>query len=1318
MKNTLCNILLQLIICIMGANSMYAVNSYNFTQIGLQQGMPSYVNYVYEESNGIVWLDTSNGVIRYDGKELKYYNIPIVGSAFSYKRIQQIIEDKNRQLWFLTVSGLVRYSKENDDFTPCYSSDGQLIVAGAVCEMEDGLLFGAADKLYKYSYASEQIDKFAELHYNDDFFIHRMKFWNSHTLICSNRKKDIVLFDIDKREVLPTFSLKTNYFADLCIDDEGCLWITDYNNGLKRFSQEGKLVAHYTTQNSSLSSDLVQCITLINGRIWAGTDGGGINIINPVDGSIQVLEHESGNIHTLPVNTILHIHGSEKGNNIWLGTTRGGLINVRESNMITFSSVALGNNKGLSENTVLSLYQEPDSHFIWIGTDGGGINRLDEEQNEILHYPTTWGDKVVSICGYSSTELLVSIFSKGFFLFNKYTGAKRAFVLTQDKLSEYIRYSRLSANLYNETEDAILLLTNPVTRYYISTGKTEEVSNSTPDIPQGMLCSVGCDSLYSYFHNTQNLYRIPKGGKLLQCIFHSDTTYLINSVSLDTKGTFWITGSEGLFSFQKGKLTHIESSLFKDAKSVLCDENSCVWIGAGQDLFAYHPEERKFMLYGESDGLLKNEYLQKPKLLSNARRVYMGGVNGLLCISAAADELRLDDEKEADVVLLDFSAGGENLMGRVKNGKISLPWNCRNIRLRFLVEGDDILRPRLFHYTLDNRPENAITSYDTELNIPSLASGTYPIRVSYTKKDGGWASSREVLTLVILPPWYKSWWFTTLMIVVCLLLIYWAIMSALRKKDNRIKWMLKEHEQAIYEVKVRFLINISHELRTPLTLIYAPLKKIIDSIQPTDHYFKQLTVAFKQAQRMKDLISMVLDARKMEMTMTKLDIQSYDLNRWIEEVCANFAGDENDINQIELQLDEKIGRVSFDKEKCIVILSNLLMNAIKHSPAQSSVRVKTELTEDGQYIRISVSDQGIGLKNVDPDKLFVRFYQGDSEQGGSGIGLSYSKILVELHKGKIGAYNNPDKGATFYFELPLSQTITRDIPKNNAYLNELLSSQSSIDIAMPDKDKISSVHLKDYVILVVDDNTALVDYLADDLKDLFKRVLVAYDGEQAYKIACEESPDIIISDVMMPVMNGYELCKAVKENIAVSHIPFILLTARNDEDSRQYGYMLGADSYLEKPFEMKELLAKVVNKLYNRVQTRRHYQQVGEQPVLGENDLTKKDTLFMDKLNQIIVDNLDNTELDIPFLCKQIGMSRASLYNKLKAITDMGANDYINKIRIEQAMKLIAEGNFNFTEISEKVGFASARYFSTSFKQYTGKTPTQYKKETDSKHSV
>ncbi|WP_299235246.1 response regulator [uncultured Bacteroides sp.] len=1310
MKNTLQYILSIIILSILFCDTLNARNSYSFIQIGLKQGMPSYVNYVFEESNGVVWLDTSDGIIRYDGLELKKYFIPSLESEVSNRRIFQIVEDKNKQLWFLSTNGILIYSKEKDDFIPYYLNDGKSIVAGAVCEIEDGLLFGVNNKLYKYSYETKSTKIFSELGNEIDFSIKRMVFWDNNTIVCSNRNNKVVLYDIEKDELKQNIFLESNNYSDLCIDNKGFLWITDYNNGVKKIARDGSLVAQYTSQNSNLSSDLILCMTLINDMIWIGTDGGGVNIINPENGNIQVLKHESGNIHTLPVNTILNIHGSRKGNNIWLATTRGGLINARLSYMITYSSVALGNNNGLSENTVLTLYQEPDSEYIWIGTDGGGINRLDEKHNSIKHYPTSWGDKIVSICKYSSTELLVSIFSKGLFFFNKETGEKRPFELSQDKLSNYIKYSRLSTNLYNETENNILLLTNPVVRYNVSTGMTEELINLTSEVSLGMLCYIGKDSLYSYFHNTQTIYKIPKAGKHIHSIFHSDIPYFINSVSIDYNGVLWIVGTKGLYTYINGELSQIKNSLFKEAKSVLCDERGRVWIGAGQELFAYYPSDKKFILYGESDGVLKNEYLQKPKLLSNSERIYLGGVNGLLSIESEAFSLRPDEMKEANVVIMELSVGGINMMNCIKNGEISLPWNSRNIKIRFLVEGDDILRPRQFHYILDSHSDNAFTSYNSELNIPSLASGTYPIMVSYTKKDGGWAKNKNVLTLIILPPWYKSWWFIMIMSILFLFIVLVIIVAALRKKDRRVKWMLKEHEQKIYEEKVRFLINISHELRTPLTLIYAPLKKVIDSIQPSDRYFRQLNIAFHQAQRMKDLISMVLDARKMEMTMTHLDIQSYDLNQWIEEVSSNFVDGEDKTGSIELQLDNNIGKIGFDKDKCMVILSNLLMNAIKHSPQDSKIIIRTELTEDEKNVRISVSDQGVGLKNVDTEKLFVRFYQGDKEHEGTGIGLSYSKILVELHKGKIGAYNNPDKGATFYFELPTVQNISEEIPQNNNYLNELLSSQSSIEIAMPDKDKIKSINLKDYVVLIVDDNSTLVNYLAEDFKEQFKRVLIAYDGEQAYKMICKEFPDIVVSDVMMPIMNGYELCKAVKENISVSHIPFILLTARNDEDSRQYGYMMGADSYLEKPFEIEELLAKVVNKLYNRIQTKRHYQQIGNLPVSVDSDLTRKDTLFMDKLNQTIIENLDNTELDIPYICNQIGMSRASLYNKLKAITDMGANDYINKIRIEQAMKLIRESDLNFNEISDKVGFASARYFSTSFKQYTGVTPTQYKK--------
>lgn len=415
---------------------------------------------------------------------------------------------------------------------------------------------------------------------------------------------------------------------------------------------------------------------------------------------------------------------------------------------------------------------------------------------------------------------------------------------------------------------------------------------------------------------------------------------------------------------------------------------------------------------------------------------------------------------------------------------------------------------------------------------------------------------------------------------------------------------------------------------------------------------------------------------------------------------------------IEYDFDPQIEKVPFDKEKCWTILSNLLINAFKHTPQGKKITVRTQLTTDRQHVRISISDQGAGLKNIDPNKLFTRFYQGNNEQSGSGIGLSYAKILVELHNGQIGACDNPDEGATFYFELPLKQKQNENAPeKQPSYLNELLSSLSEYDIDIPNRTDFTHINPKEYTILVADDNEELVEYIADELRKHFKRVLIVHDGQTAYQIACDENPDIIVSDVMMPGLNGYELCKAIKEDISVSHIPVILLTARNDNESRKYGYMLGADSYLDKPFEIDQLIEKIINKLYNRLQTQKHYHQIGIHPISTENDLSKADRLFMEKLHQTINDNLDNLQLDIPFLCGQIGISRASLYNKLKAITGMGANDYINKIRIERAMKLIKETNLNFTEISEKTGFTSPRYFSTAFKQYTGKTPTQYRKE-------
>ena len=346
------------------------------------------------------------------------------------------------------------------------------------------------------------------------------------------------------------------------------------------------------------------------------------------------------------------------------------------------------------------------------------------------------------------------------------------------------------------------------------------------------------------------------------------------------------------------------------------------------------------------------------------------------------------------------------------------------------------------------------------------------------------------------------------------------------------------------------------------------------------------------------------------------------------------------------------------------------------------------------------------MQQVDTRKLFTRFYQGTGEQSGTGIGLSYSKILVELHGGSIGARNNQEAGATFFFELPLKQKTEEIICQPKAYLNELIGDNDNEQI--PDEDNFDTTP---YSILVVDDNSDLTDFLKKSLEEYFKRIVIAADGVEALQLIKSHTPDIIVSDVMMPRMNGYELCKNIKEDITISHIPIILLTARDDKQSQLSGYKNGADAYLTKPFEIEMLMELIRNRLKNREHTKKRYLNAGLIPAPEESTFSQADETFLLKMNKIIQENLDNSNLDVALVCKEIGMSRASLYNKLKALTDMGANDYINKFRMEKAITLMTGTELSFTEIAEKVGFTTSRYFSTAFKQYTGETPTQYKEK-------
>ena len=1306
---------LYIVLCIAFITQMAGVlplqaGHYYYKQISLKEGLPSTVRCILTDEQGFVWIGTRSGLGRFDGHELKkYIHHADDPHSLPHDLVLQIAEDEQYNIWILTDKGVARYQRQSDDFYLPTDEKGKNITAYSTCPTPEGLLFGAKNKIYFYSYRDGSFRLLQEFDQTPDFRnfnITILSLWDEETVLCCSRWQGLLLLNLKTGAYSrPPFDCGKEIMS-MIIDSKNRIWIAPYNNGLYCFDRNGKQLASYTTRNSSLSNNVILSLAERENKLWIGTDGGGINILEPETGQLSLLEHIPGrDNYSLPANSILSLY-NDRNNNIWAGSIRNGLINIREVSMKTYTEVLTGSNRGLSNNTVLSLYQESNDR-IWVGTDGGGINLFNPITEKFTHYSSTWEDKIASICPFTSGNLLVSIFSKGIFVFNPTTGKKTPFMIIDSETSMRLGKRGKTVNLFSNNPHSILLLGDHVYQYDLKKHTFNIATEQEGLDIIGTFLPITNYGNYTYLNDIKHIYRLDNRTNRLEVLYQCHKDTIINSVSLDEHGHFWIGNNYGLFHYNPDEKiqTPISTSLFSEVTSIVCDQQGKVWIGTNNMLFAWLIKEQKFVLFGESDGVIQNEYLSKPCLLSSQGNIYMGGVKGLLHINST---LPLITTEIPQLQLSDVIINGESVNDKLNNNptSISAPWNS-NIIIRIMSKEKDIFRQKVYRYQIEGLNDQQIESYNPELVIRSLPPGSYKITASCTAKDGSWIPNQQVLALTILPPWYRTWWFILSCAVLITVVIIETFRRTLKRKEEKLKWAMKEHEQQVYEEKVRFLINISHELRTPLTLIHAPLSRILKSLSPEEPQYLPIKAIYRQSQRMKNLINMVLDVRKMEVGESKIQIQPHFLNQWIEHISQDFISEGEAKNvRIRYQLDPQIETVSFDKDKCEIILSNLLINALKHSPENTEITIISELLPEKDRVRISITDQGSGLKQVNTQKLFTRFYQGTGEQNGTGIGLSYSKILVELQGGSIGAYDNQEAGATFFIELPLRRESEEIICQPKAYLNELMSDDSHEQA--PGNDDFDTTP---YTVLVVDDNPDLTDFLKKSLGEYFKRVVIASNGAEALQLIRSHTPDIIVSDVMMPRMNGYELCKSIKEDITISHIPIILLTARDDQQSQLSGYKNGADAYLTKPFEIEMLMEIICNRLKNRESTKKRYLNAGVIPAPEESTFSQADETFLLKLNKIIQENLDNSSLDIAFICKEIGMSRASLYNKLKALTDMGANDYINKFRMEKAIAYITGTDMTFTEIAEKVGFTTSRYFSTAFKQYTGGTPTQYKEK-------
>lgn len=1283
---------------------------YYYKQIFLEEGLPSTVNSVLTDRRGFVWIGTREGVERFDGYELKKYtHINNDPNSLPANIVLSIIEDKQFHLWALTSKGIAQYQQAEDNFQPVKSPDGNNIIAYSTYMANDGIIFGVKGGLYKYDYKTQSFSSCIKFKQSSYFTPSQISYWNKETLLCSSRWKGILLVNLKTGEVSQSpFSAELE-ITSIFFDSQKKIWIASYNKGISCYSLSGELIATYTTQNSQLSNNTVLCIEEYKNSIWIGTDGGGINIIHPETQEIKVIKHIPGDNSSLPVNSILKLYND--GNTLWAGTIRGGLIGIKEVFMRTYTSVMLGTDTGISDNTILSLYEDHTNN-IWIGTDGGGINKFDFTTNKFKHLIHTWESKVSSITGFDATHLIFSCFNKGTFILDKKTENYQPFIIINDSINEYLYHRGKSVNVYQNTSKSLLILTDFLYHYNIENRTFKEIKVDNPTNIYGILLPVAKNADFTFLNDMKTIYAFNNQTCEITPLYHfsSENDTIINSASCDRNGIFWIGTNRGLCSYNPDSKTYeaYPTSLFTSAMSVICDLRGRVWIGSTDNrLFSWSIKDKKMIIYSESDGLSLNEYLNEPRLVSSQGDIFMGGAKGLLHIDK---HLPIDTIENYQLALVDIALNGESINNLLKGTLpvISIPWDSKVLTIKVLSHEKDIFRNRVYRYKIQGSNTHHIDSYSPELTIHSFLPGTYSLTVSCNTKNGNWTPEKQILTFRITPPWYRTWWFILICILILIISIITWVYITLRRKENKLKWTMKEHEQQVYEEKVRFLINISHELRTPLTLIYAPLKRLLQSISDTDKNYLPLKGIYNQTQRMRNIINMVLDVRKMEVGQSNLILKPHFLNKWIYSISKDFEMEASARNiKIIYILDEEIGEISFDENKCVIVLTNLLSNALKYSPEYTEIQIISQLDKENLKVRISITDQGCGLKDIDTQKLFTRFYQGNEEQTGSGIGLSYAKMLVELHGGIIGARDNENaNGATFFFELPLKIVTEKKPCEAKPYLNELIYTDMQEEMT-----SIITYPTHNHSLLLVDDNKDLTAFLKESLQSQFKRIYTATNGSEANEITQKEHPDVVVSDVMMPEMDGYTLCKCIKENIETSHIPVLLLTAHDDEKSRLYGYKNGADAYVAKPFDLEILSEQIRSILHNRENIRQRYLRTGIIPVPEETTFSNADEKFLLKLNKIINGNLDNPQLDVLFLCNEIGMSRSSLYSKLKVITGMGVNDYINKLRMEKALSLISTTDMTITEIAENLGFSTLRYFSTSFKQYTGKTPSAYKEE-------
>ncbi len=1346
-----------------------------FRHLTLEDGLSnSNVNCITQDSTGFIWIGTENGLNRYDGYNFThYYNDANKPNSIYSNEILTMLVDSKGILWVGTFEGLFRYNAIFDNFEyirldTSNHTQANIQVYAILEDKNDVLWVGTSGNgLFKYDERKGEI-----INYKHDAGVPNSLSSNYIFKLYKDSRDRLWIGTIDNG--LDRFDTKNlrfynykpienvenlqnvNAVLEIFENSDSTFLVGTRGDGLFLFNHHTKKFRPYefllTNNEKARPKEIYSIYADRSQRFWISAHGKGLYCFVPGSTKAQRVEHIN-NVNSSLINNNCRTVFEDRQGNLWIASYQGG-INVLPNMYKKFRSFNLYDASSDYVSTTVTSICVDKTGNQWVGTDGAGLKFVDNRSGKVTHfYPGNnvshfIPDKVIiSLMLENDSKLWIGTYLGGLSVYDTYKKTFKNYktsempgalscnfvscILKTVKGDIWIGTNGGGINKYNkETDDfttyssSDTVLDNQLVNKYVNV--LAEDNNGRLWIGTFWGLSV-FDPLNGLFFNYLRDEERPSS-------LSNNTVYCIKITS---KNEIWIGTRSGLNRFVPEQNAFQSFNLADGLPGNVIyaieeDDAGTLWLSTNNGLCSFNPETHEIRSYYESDGLLSNEFFRNASFKDFKGELYFGSINGLNSFNPAnVDEnyaiptpiitqfrifdqvIHPGDKLDNQVILSRPVYLSDTVVLKHRFNSFAFEF----VAMDYLLPGKNIYKVKMEGFDQEWRTLASDHRYVTYTNLDA---GTYKFMVKASSIDNKWNKKASSVTLVVKPPVYRTWWAYSIyyLLLMGLVLFFWLLSIRRVKLKNEIKLERLDKEKAneINQAKLRFFTNISHEFRTPITLIVGPLEKMLHDKQISKKYRHTIQLMIKNANRLLRLINQIMDLRRIENGQMKLKAEKSDIIYFLKEIFTTFE-DLAEQKKIDYRFLTEIDNLVcwFDPDKIDKIVFNLLSNAFKFTPDNGEIDLmveKAQKPDHSQWIKISVIDTGKGIAEKDKPRIFDRFYQtGDPEQNysmGSGVGLSLTHSLVAQHYGEITFNSTAGKGTEFRVLLPLDDSVysneekfSPEVPGVKKYVHNLP------DDVVEDEINIELTEEKGQVILIVEDNYDLRKYLVNELKEYFD-IREAENGKEALAIALDELPDLIISDVLMPEMDGLELTRRVKENFLTNHIPVVLLTARASIEHRIRGIEQGADSYIPKPFNPAHLKIRVKKLLELRQVLRQKYAKELSTP--GASISIDEDS-YLKELHKFVLDNLDKPDLNIENICREMGISRAHFYRKIKLLTDKSPTEFVRIIRLNEAAKLLSTNTRSISEVCYQVGFNSPSYFSICFKEHFNISPVDFVKK-------